>query len=78
MSGTTKPKGYMDLIHADKGAEYAIMKGDSWALAIIIEGLKNSIQKYEGLEDQGDKDKLAKIREIKTSVDYIRESCINE
>lgn len=73
-----KPKGYIELVHGDKGAGFAIMKGDSWALGIIIEGLRNSIQKYEGLEDQGDIDKLAKIREIKASVDYIRESCINQ
>lgn len=73
-----KPKGYVDLVHADKGAGFALMKGDAWALGIIVEGLRNSIQKYEGLEDQGDIDKLEKIREIKTSVEYIRESCLNE
>jgi hypothetical protein len=73
-----KPKGYVDLVHADKGAGFALMKGDSWALGIIIEGLRNSIQKYEVLTDQGDLDKLAKIKEITDQIVYIRESCINE
>ena len=75
---SVKPKGYIDLIHGDMGANYALMKADGWALAILIEGLKNSVQKYEQLTDPGDKDKLEKIKEIRDSVVYIRQSCISQ
>ena len=71
------PKGYITLIHGEKGLGYAIMKMDAMAMAIIDEGLRNSIQKYEQMED-GDTSKLAKIKELEEQIVYCRQSSLRE
>lgn len=73
-------KGEIVLVHGDRNGGYAVMKMDSRAIAILAEGLAQSIQKYASMEnaDGGDRDKLDKIRELKSQLVYCRDSCIKE
>jgi hypothetical protein len=75
---TNTDKGVIALVHGEKGSGISIVKMDSRAMAIIIEGLKNSIQKYENLTDKDDVEKLEKIRELNESIRYCREASLRE
>jgi len=75
---TNTDKGVVALVHGEKGTGVSIVKMDSRAMAIIIEGLKNSVQKYEQLTDKDDVEKLTKIRELLELIGYCRESSLRE